>query len=450
MEQQNSLFPTANTRIGFHYFPDTLHYRESDLATWLPELQSLGVSWLVLHSAADRAIPESFLSGLASAGIHPLIQFHLSLAGPTEPADIQPLLESYARWGACGVVFFDRPNSRTSWPTSGWAQQDLVERFLDRFLPLACSALDAGLTPILPPLEPGGNYWDTAFLRAALESLVRRKQSRLLQSMALGAYAWGSGHSLNWGAGGPETWPDTRPYLTPTGSQDQRGFRIFDWYQTISMAVLGQTLPLVLFQAGAPSDPMILTATPSDGQIGPDTAVAIARLLAGETIADPTDRQTALEPIPQQVIAASFWLLADDPASLFHSQAFYQGSREPLPAVQALKAYLARPVPAQKKTVPDTYSAAVPGHPIRHYLLLPTYEWGVADWHLDVIKPFVKKHAPAVGFSLDEARLAQKVTVVGSVQTFPETDLENLRASGCTVERISGDGTSIASQLAER
>lgn len=450
MEQQISLFPSASTRIGFHYFPDTLHYRDCDLAAWLPELTSLGASWLVLQSAPDRAIPESFLSGLSSTGIHPIIHFRLSLANANEPAEIQPLLESYARWGACSAVFYDRPNARSSWPASGWAQQDLVERFLDRYLPLAALALESGLAPVLPPLEPGGNYWDTAFLRGVLESLVRRKQARLLQSLALGAYAWSSGHTLNWGAGGPEAWPEVRPYLTPTGSQDQRGFRIYDWYQTIATAVLGQPLPLVLFQAGAPVDPMLPLTDPTSGQTGPDTAVAIARMLAGETIADPTDRQTALEPIPQQVVACSYWLLADDPASPFHSQAFYQGSREPLPAVQALKSYLASPAPAQKKSAPVAKLTPSLDHPISHYLLLPTYEWGVADWHLDVIKPFIKKHTPAVGFSLDEARLAQKVTVVGSTQTFTENDLETLRSFGCTVERISGDGTSIASQLAER
>jgi len=33
-------------RIGFHYYPDTFHYREKDLQTWLPELQGLGAGWL--------------------------------------------------------------------------------------------------------------------------------------------------------------------------------------------------------------------------------------------------------------------------------------------------------------------------------------------------------------------------------------------------------------------
>jgi hypothetical protein len=89
-------------------------------------------------------------------------------------------------------------------------------------------------------------------------------------------------------------------------------------------------------------------------------------------------------------------------------------------------------------------------HPIAHYLLLPVYEWGVADWHLDIIRPFIKKHQPTVGYSLEEAAYAAKVTIIGNHHSFPEESLEALRKAGCQVERISGDGTSIATQLAER
>jgi hypothetical protein len=89
-------------------------------------------------------------------------------------------------------------------------------------------------------------------------------------------------------------------------------------------------------------------------------------------------------------------------------------------------------------------------HPIKHYLLLPKYEWGVADWHLDVIRPFVLKYQPTVGFSMDEAALAAQITVIGNLNSFPEEQLEHLRKIGCMVDRISGDGTTIATELAER
>lgn len=89
-------------------------------------------------------------------------------------------------------------------------------------------------------------------------------------------------------------------------------------------------------------------------------------------------------------------------------------------------------------------------HPIPHYLILPAYEWGITDWHLNAARPFIRKYRPMIGFSLNHAYLAERVTVVGGVEHFPETALENLRSAGCRVDRISGDGTSIATQLAEK
>ena len=86
-------------------------------------------------------------------------------------------------------------------------------------------------------------------------------------------------------------------------------------------------------------------------------------------------------------------------------------------------------------------------HPIAHYLLLPTYEWGIADWHLDVIRPYVKKYRPTIGFSLSEAAQAQVVTVIGGETTFPESSINQLKAAGCLIEQIRGDGTRIATQL---
>jgi len=57
-------FPQTRTRLGFHYFPDTLHYRELDLQAWLPEILGMGASWLTLIAPKDRAIPEDFIRTL--------------------------------------------------------------------------------------------------------------------------------------------------------------------------------------------------------------------------------------------------------------------------------------------------------------------------------------------------------------------------------------------------
>ena len=69
-----TLDTTAHSRLGFHYAADSLHYREKDLQTWLPELQKMGAGWLTLQAPAERAVPEVFLSGLLQANIRPILQ----------------------------------------------------------------------------------------------------------------------------------------------------------------------------------------------------------------------------------------------------------------------------------------------------------------------------------------------------------------------------------------
>jgi hypothetical protein len=324
-------------------------------------------------------------------------------------------------------------------------QQDLVERFLDRYLPAATMAHKAGLVPVFPALEPGGSYWDTAFLRSALQGMQRRKQEALLQNLVLSAYAWAgeSSRSLDWGGGGPERWPQARPYGTPEGSQDQRGFRIFDWYLAIAGSVLPQPCSIMLLQAGQPNDPCQDSRPALD-----DTVVNIARLLDGETVIDPLEEGNLLDAIPPQVIACNFWLLSAGAESPHAEQGWYLNSTDRRLVAGRLANW------RQARTLAQTTAPIVPvsgtDHSIRHYLLLPGAEWGVSDWYLEVIRPFVKKHKPTVGFSVEEASQATRVTVVGGPQHYPEDLLPRLQKAGCRIEQIDGDGTKIASLLAER
>ncbi len=436
------------SRIGFHYFPDTFHYRENDLHTWLTEIQAMGASWLVLPTPVDRAIPEYFIRGLVENGVEPILRFESPLAKAPVCSEIAIFLENYARWGVKYVVFFDRPNARSSWPLSSWTQEDLVDRFLDRYIPLAECALQAGLIPVLPPLEPGGSYWDTSFLREALLSLKRRKRDDLLGRLALSAYCWNGEHSLNWGAGGPERWPGARPYFTPAKEEDQRGFRIFDWYLAICQAALGKSLPILLFGGGAPFDPQRQSAPEEDPETHASGCQMIAGLMAGSEIHDPSNPEQVYEPVPAEVLACCFWLLstgADDPRRAWSWFDIDGGS---IPAVETLRRRITGQVPGTGSL--NKSGPQVEARLIRHYLLLPTYEWGIADWHLDIIRPFIKKYQPTVGFSIDEAALAAKVTVINGPEKFPDAVLNDLRNAGCLVEEISGDGMTIATLIAER
>jgi hypothetical protein len=430
--------------FGMYYFPDTLHYGEKDLQTWLPEFSAMGITSLILQADLQRAVPESFIHGLISAGIEPVIQYHLPLSNPPRPEDLQNIWEAYAHWGVKKVLFFDKPNDRSVWTASAWTQQDLIERFLDRYIPLANLALVKGLTPLFPPLQPGGSYWDTAFLRAVLSGLQRREENDLLDNLILTAYGWENGCGLNWGVGGPERWPESRPYFTPQNSQDQRGFRSADWYLAIAQAVLQKTPQIIILQAGASPDNSI-----ENEETHCQLHLAITRLASRETVREPGNDQINVEPLNTSVQGIYFWLLASSNTDAQSNSAWFKQDGSVLPIVTSLK--------EKGPTIPEIEEEPVfqDHHPstaflLQHYLLLPSYEWGVADWHLDVVRGFIKKNQPTVGFSLAEASLASRVTVIGGPDLFAEDDLETLRINGSFVERIEGDGTSIATQLAER
>jgi hypothetical protein len=60
----------------------------------------------------------------------------------------------------------------------------------------------------------------------------------------------------------------------------------------------------------------------------------------------------------------------------------------------------------------------------------------------------VKKHQPTIGFSIKEARQAERVTVIGGNGTYPKNEINQLRNAGCIVQQIEGHGIDIASFMA--
>lgn len=432
---------TANNRIGFHYFQDTLHYSNQDLATWLPELTRLSASWVVLLSDATRAIPEQFISGLVNARINPIIHFRLQLPDSPSAGELKTILNAYYRWGVRVVVFFDKPNDASSWSSAGWSHQDLVERFMDKFLPLAQEAVRIGLTPVFPPLMPGGSYWDTSFFKSSIQSLQRRGQHSLLEKMAAGSYAYSFGHELTWGEGGPEKWNLVRPYFTPADSQDQRGFNNYTWLESIAASLGVKNMPIIQFAAGIKQP---------DSYYSPEVHCEIVHSILNKIniVEDATDSTP--------ILASNFWLLAADPASEEYPQAWIKSDAEVLPAVRILTPKAksqksSEPVVREDKTpVSVDLDMDDDQHPIDHYVLLPRHAWGVSEWHLDAIRPFILKYQPTVGYSIQEAALARRVTVIDGDKSFSAEVISMLRSNGCVVDEISGDGTSIATQLLER
>lgn len=391
-------------RFGLRYFQDEGHYTQADWKTWRNNFASLGVGWLALTSSERRAIPESFLRAVINDGIRPLIQIPAKV-GSISLREIAPILKSYADWGVRHVVVYDRPNMQSSWNPSDWSRSALIERFLDVMLPLLHIQYEVGLQPMMPPLEPGGDYWDTAFLEAVLSALQRRGQTSLLNQLGLAAYAWSFGRHLDWGTGGSQAWPNAKPYHCMPGCENHIGFRIFEWYQEIATSTIGLQVPIY-----------IVTGGHSPG--GQDTGQ------------DPLEIQTEIfnqmqsMKVPGYVQCINFeaflgaagtatrWFLADGNTDVMADK-FLQARRKHLQEASA--------------QLPKT---------LDHYALVAQSgtHHAIKDW--EKLASFAIAVQPAIGFSADEARYAKKVTILASEDEIPADVDQQLEDSGCEVSRI--------------
>lgn len=416
--------PFNSDRLGLTIDFSHSNYSVESLGECLAQLEMLGVRWVVVKANPERAIPEAFIEQLIAMEISPIIQFSLSLERPPIIEEFAGTLAAYAKWGVRYVSFFEKVNLRSSWPSVGWTQRGLVSRFLDIFLPLAKTAVETGLHPVFPSLAPGGDYWDTAFLRRALEEMNSRGEDEIISALTLSAVSTLNSHSIHWGAGGPENWPSAIPYHTPEDSEDHQGFRIFDWYNTISLAALEKQLPIILFANGNGEEMLAMAK-----QISVPTSKEFGKLLE----------------VPDNVIAINFSSGEESLSPLFNVTGLPSRAGENWLSWKSGRKELSRENTKLDSSLPKKSQSLE--NDLEHYLLLPTYPWGKSKFHQSVIQPFIRKHHPTVGYSLSQARKADRVTVVGGSQIFTEDIIQLLTSSGCDVLHITGEANQIAEQL---
>jgi hypothetical protein len=402
----------SQPKLGFHYYPDSLHFTEQDLDYWRPILADLGASWLTLQACPERAVPEFFVRGLIDRGIQPVITVPAPI-GTVRARDMLPVLHSYARWGVQHVMIYDRPNLQKSWPLGEWSRSGLVERFLDHTLPHLKAQADAGLTPVFPALEPGGDYWDTAFLAAGLKGMQRRGENELVQKLALGAYGWTFAKPLTWGAGGPARWAEVQPYRTPEGAEDQLGFRAFEWYAQVAQSAAGIQPGILVVAGGATRHP---GTSIGDDHLHTEQTLGIVRLLEE----DPACLSLLLN--------FAFYVLASDGDAEEQASAWFPNLRGPLPVVAALKSH----IDGGSKQAP-----ALPSKPLRHVVLLPNDRKAARRLWSKAAEFALSRPQTVVGTSAEAALQASEVTLVGGVEVFSSEFETELRRAGCRVQRMS-------------
>jgi hypothetical protein len=320
--------PANDTGYGFHYYPDTDHYSPDDASKWLPELKSLGASWLIVLSKLESTIPEFFVRKLVADEIEPVVRV---LVPPFQSVDrpaLAEMLSSYANWGVHYVELFSEPNSAAQWSVEQWCRDSLVERFVDTLMPCLEEMADRGLHPVFPALRPHGDYWDLAFLRSSLEVLAAKLDSSVLERTAIAMHNHGFDRALSWGQGGQQDWPVARPYYRPAGSEDHLSFRLFEWYDEVARSVLGQSLGLLCVGSAVIGDPHSDEGGVwVDEDNHADRATSMATMLMENTV-------------PDYVINQVFWLLATKEGDVDRGHAWYGAQGDECQAVSVLKGLL--------------------------------------------------------------------------------------------------------------
>ena len=304
----------------------------------------------------------------------------------------------------------------------------MVDRFLDRFIPLANHAVRIGIRPVLPPMQPGGNYWDTAFIELVLKGLKRRKLDTILESLILSSYGYNFNKPLSWGKGGPERWSASKPYLTPDGQEDQLGFQNFEWIQAYAKRQIGEELPVMILDAGN------LGSNSIENQ--DDTTIETIQIIH-QTLIDEyscSDDNLNNKPEFNDSVFGCFFDL-DTLKSKIDAPLTYD--------------LLERIFNSQKKGIIPADSKAENSKVITNYLLLPLYKSGVSDAVLSRVRPIIKKYLPTIGFSIAEAKMAKKVMVYPDPTIFTDEQINQLRAEGCSVEILPDSGIKIATLLQE-
>lgn len=406
-------------KIGFSYFASPEYYLDRPLNTWLSALNRWGSSLLILAGAFDLAIPEDVFISAQEHGLQPVLHFKTVLPTARSLNDAALLLDVYKKWGVSHVILGDQPNIKQEWQIAKWHYETLVDNFLDRFIPLANHAVRIGLNPVMAPMQPGGDYWDCSFLELILSGLKRRKMDEIINSLVLSSYGYTYNKPLTWGEGGPERWPGSKPYFTPAGQEDQLGFYNFEWVQAASQRVLGNRLPVIILAAGSPGPSLDMFG----GESLEETVTQIVKGCRNST-------QTGLS-IDESVYACTFSL------ETFQALMGDGFSIENLAPVFRLDNSI------------DHKSVLIEQGQkhLSHYLLLPSYSSGVSDVVLNKVRPLIKKFQPTVGFSLEEAACASKVTIFPDPVLFKDEHINALRRAGCKVEILPDSGIEIATYL---
>jgi hypothetical protein len=148
--------------------------------------------------------------------------------------------------------------------------------------------------------------------------------------------------------------------------------------------------------------------------------------------------------LPDEVLGCLFWLLSSPETDPMGKTAWFDESGKPRQKEISTYKEKLEQTRNQQVEYPVADRVAQWMYPIDHYLLLPSYDWGIPENILERVRPIIREVRPTIGFSLIEAMNARKVTVWNEDSAFTDHDIQMLREAGCLIDEKVSKSLSVA------
>ena len=385
--------PASDTGIGFHWFPDALHYDKAWMKRFGAELKALGTSWLVAHSGISEPLPAHFVKELKARSIEPIAHLRTPFVAPVDLSELNKSAGQHAEMGVRYILLYDAPNQRGEW--TKWPGASAADTFMDFALPaLETLAQVEGLIPLFPPLQPGGDINDLLFLDRCLEILAARGSANLKGKLALAIRNEPGNKPLTWGQGGSRAWPASIPGHCPEGSEDHNGFRLYEWYQQIAEKRLGR--------------PVLMAAVRNGPLVGdrPHPAFPAVDNASHASIASGMAQAMMENQVPLYVLNTAFWLLSAEDGDPFAAHRWYRpDGAAALPAsIKVLKGLAKRA--RSMLSIPESISVLMEDGQVAE-ILLEEYVKGVIPREIPASAPMEALKAQAIAARTFAARASR-------------------------------------------
>ena len=438
-------------KLGFHYYKDAGHFDDPSLDYWLPKLQAAGTSWLIVYAPENSEIPENFIIRLRDVRIEPIIVLNYSISEPPSLQIFQQRMAYYHSIGIHMVQFFNRPNMRASWKAEDWIKPGLVSRFVRRFADYANACVQEKIIPLFPLLEPGGDYWDLAFLESSIKQIHREYSDTLLSNLVFTASASLNRHPLTWNEAGPAAFQPAPPYSTDM--VDHRGFYLYLWYEEILKKELGKTVPLLLMNAGmwdtnagifdvvtreSKQQYLNILNLLQDVTVRPDSGIPSYVLSCCVYKLPTTESLSASVPAAKSV-----------PESLFGKDVKNEADKEKISLGRKILSFfvnsIIKGIAAFFKSIGTDLATLknsagqylFQGGRLQEYFLLPEVNSLFTEDQMNTIRQYIKLHKCASGNDLNEALASKNVIMIDDQALYPAYMLRQLRDRGCDVHTVS-------------